>query len=107
MMYLTQEQKEHIWAKPEDAISLLADIVNGNHKYKEMAQGILKEHRTLQASIITLMLTTIYEMSLSQDTDLRNEYAVERCKQIVENMNERHGEAGVKGVPWWTQVENC
>lgn len=106
-MYLKHEQKEKLRQNPEELMGLLGDAVNGNHFYLEMAKGITREHRTLQASIITMMLHTICEMAKSEGVDLRNQFAVERCKEIVELMNEKHGDAGAKGVPWWAQVESC
>lgn len=106
-MYLTQEQKDALYKNPEELMSLLGDVVNGNHEYKQMASGIHRQHRTLQASIITMMLNTIVELAKAQNTDPRNEYAVERCFEIVEFMNQTHGDTGAKGVPWWTQVESC
>ena len=107
IMYLTQEQKNELSANPEMVMDLLADIVNGNHAYTAMAQGLKRQHRTLQASVVTLMLNTIFEMSLMQYTDPRNEYAVKRCQEIVKAMDEKDNEKNSAGKPYWANVESC
>jgi hypothetical protein len=51
--------------------------------YKEFAEEVMREHRTLQQSMFRLFITCIYEWAALEHFDLRNEHTVKTCKSIV------------------------
>ena len=55
-----------------------------NHDKSAFSDAILREHRTLQQSIFGLFLKTIEGWSQTEHFDLRNAYAVEKSKEIMD-----------------------
>lgn len=71
-----------------DAVHCLSDFVNDMTRDEEQfLVSMAREHRTLQQSFTGLCFAWIKkcaEKAESGDFDLRNEYSVKKCKEIVE-----------------------
>lgn len=72
---------------PEDVASILGEFVNGySHKTKEVAEAVMREHRTLQRNIFCLLLDIIERFAETPMTaghmDLRNEAVLKMAREI-------------------------
>jgi len=70
----------------ENAVKVLSEFVNTmSHDKDGFAARVMREHRTLQQSMFALFLRTIEEWSQQEEWqhDLRNEFAVEKSKEIM------------------------
>jgi uncharacterized phage-like protein YoqJ len=73
---------------PEQLVSELSTFANVMcPKSGEVAAQITKEHRTIQQSIFGLFLRTIEEWSNQENYDYRNEFTVQKSKEIMELMH--------------------
>jgi hypothetical protein len=69
----------------QQLVKALSDYVNRmGHDKDGVAEQVMREHRTLQQSLFGLFLRVIEEWSKQGHCDLRNEYAVESSKKIME-----------------------
>jgi len=72
----------------ENTVKVLSDFVNiMGHDRDGFAEKIMREHRTLQQSMFSLFLRTIEEWSKQEHCDLRNEFTVEKSKEIMRLFN--------------------
>ena len=74
----------------ENAVKVLSDFVNiMGHDKDGFAAMVMREHRTLHQSMFALFLRTIEEWSQQEEwqRDLRNEFAVEKSKEIMKLFN--------------------
>lgn len=71
-----------------ESINNLINLCNRNHGLnigETIAQELQKNHRTLQASLIRELLTALHEYGKTPYYDLRNQAAVEYCKQLPDH----------------------
>ena len=74
----------------ENAVKVLSNFVNNmSHDKDGFAENVMREHRTLQQSMFALFLRTIEEWSKQEEwqRDLRNEFTVEKSKEIMKLFN--------------------
>ncbi len=80
---------ERDWTKESDdkarvAVQALSDWVNGmGHNNQAFVEGVMQEHRTLQQSMFEVMLACIAEWAKTEHYDLRNEFTVLKCREIM------------------------
>ena len=70
------------------SINNLINLCNRNHGInigETIAQELQKNHRTLQASLVRELLTALQEYGKTPYYDLRNQAAVEYCKQLPDH----------------------
>jgi len=82
--YERQREREEEAKKLAEAIAKFAN--NYNSPNKELAEAIMREHRTIQQSIFEMFLFVIHEWSLYTEYgkhDLRNEYTVKKSAEIM------------------------
>ncbi len=74
----------------EEMAEQLSKFVNklGNNKdEQEFCAALMRQHRTLQQSVFSLMTAAIKEWSKQQNFDARNEFTVATCKEIVDKVD--------------------
>lgn len=79
------------WEKrgKDDAKKLAMNLATFvNYMARESASNhfvdrVMREHRTLQQSIFSLFLKTIEKWSKQEHFDLRNEFTIEKSKEIM------------------------
>lgn len=93
---MSNEQKiKWLEVPPELSGKLLAetllDFVNSSTKLsnQDAIEGILGSHRTLQQYLFDFMSDFIWQLSMSERLDKRNEYAVMKARQIMNFLNGR------------------
>ena len=66
--------------------SSLSAFMNGagTTDIAELAEEILRDHRTLQQQTFGLMMTCIQKWSETENFDVRNDYTVKLCKKLME-----------------------
>ena len=72
----------------KESIETLINICNRNHGIDiggTIADAIQRNHRTLQASLVRELLTALQEYGKTPYYDLRNQAAVEYCKQLPDH----------------------
>lgn len=73
-----------------DAVHCLSDFVNDMARDEEQfIVSMGREHRTLQQSFTGLCFAWVKECAekaKKKDFDLRNEYSVEKCQEILEKV---------------------
>lgn len=74
---------------PKDVAEILGEFVNGySHKGKEVAESVMREHRTLQRNIFCLLLDIIEQFAETPMTaghmDLRNQAVLEMSRAICQ-----------------------
>jgi hypothetical protein len=78
-------------------VSDLSNYVNSSSTQPELFAGeVMRDHRTLQQSMFKLFCACIIKWSKCASYDLRNEYTVKLCKEIVEKI----GEDKLKYIPY-------
>lgn len=76
-----EEEKE----EAQKVVSMLSRWVNCmTHDNQLFVQAVLQEHRTLQQQMFEVMLACIEAWAKTEHFDLRNEFNVQKCKQIME-----------------------
>jgi len=66
------------------AARTLSAFVNAyGHSTKAFTEQIMTEHRTLQQQMFEVMLSCIKAWAESEHYDLRNEYTVQKCREIM------------------------
>jgi hypothetical protein len=63
------------------AVSKFINVSSSDHD--EFAECVMRDHRTLQQATFGLFLRTIEEWSKQEHFDLRNEYTVQKSKEIM------------------------
>lgn len=67
-----------------DASEMMSDFVNKSREYKAFTDNFLRQHRTLQQSMIRLMLEVIEKVASDEYRfDARNQGAHETCKRLI------------------------
>ena len=73
----------------EELAEAVADSVNAmGFDNEKFADALLNKHRTLQQSTFRMMLATIKAWSEQDHYDLRNEYTVEKSKEIMKALGD-------------------
>ena len=79
-IYREDEKRE-----AQEVVHALSRWVNCmTHENQLFVQAVMQEHRTLQQQIFEVMLACIEEWAGTEHYDLRNEFTVKKCKQIIE-----------------------
>ncbi len=81
-----------------DLVKQLSRFVNSYNKedQEDFVQLILRDHPTLQQSMIRLMLMTIEAMAEKQHVDGRNEASKLTCQQVVDGFKKVRSEYDTK-----------
>lgn len=58
-------------------------VNNMGHDNHDFVQAVMSEHRTLQQQMFETMLTCIDAWAKQEHYDLRNEYTVLKCREIM------------------------
>ncbi len=68
----------------KDAVKTLSDFANAMCLERtEFAREVMREHKTLQQNIFSLFLKTVEEWSKQTHFDSRNEFTVNKSKEIM------------------------
>jgi hydroxypyruvate isomerase len=85
--------KINIEDKCGEIVNSLADIANicgtGKEEGELMAQLLMAKHRTLQQCSIRIILEIIQAYASNPGVDLRNQDAVDICKELAEVLRDK------------------
>lgn len=81
------EEQDH-WERSNeqarDVVTAFSNWVNGmGHENAVFVEAVMKEHRTLQQQIFEVMLACMAAWAKQEHYDLRNEYTVVKCREIM------------------------
>ena len=70
--------------KAREVVEAFSYWVNSmGHNNQAFVQSVMREHRTLQQRIFEVMLACISEWANTEHYDLRNEFTVQKCREIM------------------------
>lgn len=73
---------------PAKLSKMISNFVNSHSSLRshreEFADAVVSQHRTLQQSTFRLFLCCIKKWSEQEVYDARNEYTINKCKEIME-----------------------
>jgi hypothetical protein len=83
-MATQRDWKQESAEKAQAIVRDLSDWVNGmGHDNRVFVEALIREHRTLQQQIFELMLACIDAWAKEEHFDLRNEFTVKKCREIM------------------------
>ena len=69
-----------------EAVSAFSRWVNNMaHENSDFVQSVMSEHRTLQQQMFETMLSCMDAWAKQEHYDLRNEFCVLKCREIMEH----------------------
>lgn len=81
---VTRTHGEDEKKEAQEVVHVFSRWVNSmTHNNQLFVHAVLQEHRTLQQQMFEVMLACIQAWAETPHYDLRNEFTVEKCKQIM------------------------
>lgn len=87
-----RDYQEESNTQAREVVQMFSNWVNGmGHDNKPFVAAVMSEHRTLQQQMFEVMLACIAGWAEQEYFDARNEYTVQKCREIME-----HFPAGIR-----------
>ena len=81
-----RDYEEEANEQARQVVKAFSNWVNGmGHDNKPFVDAVMAEHRTLQQQMFETMLSCIAAWAKQEHFDLRNEFAVLKCREIMEH----------------------
>ena len=74
--------------RTKEAVNFMSSYVNGSAEYKDFAERMSIEHRTLQQNFTKLCVAWLKTLANTEYYDLRNQASVEFARSIKKELDE-------------------